>query len=717
MQGLDGRSKNTIGRWCGMRASTTTRVNGSGEINVRVYWGQTGVNQRLSFHALSSLDRGSIGRPSSAPSSVPSRPISPSPPTEQTTNRTLTIQQQHPPASIPGCSSGCLPICSMSPPKRQSSSAGGVLPIPTGVIQKKGKPNASPTKSPQKTPPQKLKVVLRRLAPALTEAELSGILGEEWTVGAGKVDWLDYKAGKVSRDAAKPSRPSRAYFHLTEQSHLAILSDKVRLSQFIDAKNSYQDAALIGPPVLEYALNPKIPSPSAKTQQRDKYEGLIDQDPEYQAFLESLTNPTVKPSTLELDAEGSKDEKLKHTTTPLIEAIREKKAAKERPAAPKTTSKNARQDPKETKTEKGDKKSAKSGKEAASSPEKGKKLSKAEKAAKDAVTILNKEASAAKPADTARQAPAPEKRRVRGDISAAARIIQKDLGAIPRERRSKAKADPPAKPEEPVSKEPSSPSSSRSNSVAPNARAPKKEVASRSDRRRNQKSNQAEKVNVNTTEVNKPTLQPGNPPIIMKKPPVAAQSSPPKGPAASRSAPKNAPSAPAAASPTATTSAVPATASKSPPSAPTPNVQSRHAFLKHANASQGITEPLIEAALSAYGAIEKVEIDKRKGFAYVDFADIEGLNKAIQASPVKIAQGAVQVLEKKDRGPKAPVGPARGAAMTPAPGFRGGRGGRGGRGQAGRGGFGPTVLSNASPASAPAPLAESPISMPLGDAT
>ena len=122
--------------------------------------------------------------------------------------------------------------------------------------------------------------------------------------------------------------------------------------------------------------------------------------------------------------------------------------------------------------------------------------------------------------------------------------------------------------------------------------------------------------------------------------------------------------------------------SKGPSMSPT----ATQAFLKHANPSQGVTEPLLEEAFSAFGAIKKVEIDKKKGFAYVDFEEPDGLQKAIRASPVKVGEGQVVVLERKS-GPTLQVrnmrgGPAgtgtRGGSMPVGP--RGGRGGSVGRG-------------------------------------
>ena len=56
---------------------------------------------------------------------------------------------------------------------------------------------------------------------------------------------------------------------------------------------------------------------------------------------------------------------------------------------------------------------------------------------------------------------------------------------------------------------------------------------------------------------------------------------------------------------------------------------------------------MLETAFSAFGAVAKAEIDKKKGFGYVDFAEPSGLQKAIAASPVTVAQSQVVVLERK----------------------------------------------------------------------
>lgn len=67
--------------------------------------------------------------------------------------------------------------------------------------------------------------------------------------------------------------------------------------------------------------------------------------------------------------------------------------------------------------------------------------------------------------------------------------------------------------------------------------------------------------------------------------------------------------------------------------------------------------------MQTFGGVSSVEIDRRKGFAYVDFSEASALAKAIAASPVRVegTEANVVVLERKEK--------------EAAPGGRGGRGG------------------------------------------
>jgi regulator of nonsense transcripts 3 len=561
----------------------------------------------------------------------------------------------------------------------------------------------------------------------LTKAEFENAVGDDWKAGAGKVDWFSYKKGKITKDAAKPSRPSRAYFHVIKQDFVTQLGDHVRALTFHDAAKSWQDPALVGAPTLEFAPYPKMPGGRRRN---DNRQGTIDQDQDFKDFLESLTNPISKPAAPE--GEQAKDTKVK--TTPLIEALREKKANKEKP----NKGRSGRGD-KDATAEK--KILTKAGKEnAQAAGDKNRRSGKADKAqaTKEAVKILNKEASTSKnanaTADKASGSPAPERKR--GNVALAKSMLQRDLGVgpgpAPNRRRGTKREVASGDTATPAKDAPAAESKPKDAPAAQGGASPadkagqasqKKERPTRAERRAF-KASLADTTNSKAAPGDaKPQVQgkaPASPaPQILKKPQAAQTPTAPKGPAASRT-----PTEPAATRTTPgpakaqgpTPSATPsAPAARSTPPKPVPDATSKQAFLKHANPSQGITEPLIEEALKVFGALDKVEIDKRKGFAYVDFAEPEGLQKAMAASPIKIAQGAVQVLERKapaarpprfnapPQGP--PHGPPHGPPTGPA---RGGRGGFGPRGR-GRGGARGGANTAAAPAPASGPSTPAPV--------
>lgn len=436
----------------------------------------------------------------------------------------------------------------------------------------------------------------------------------------------------------------------------------------------------------------------------DNRQGTIDQDQDFKDFLESLTNPITKPAAPE--GEQSKDAKVK--TTPLIEALREKKANKEKPNSKGRHGRGDKDDTAEKKI------LAKPGKEnAVNAGDKNRRSGKADKAqaTKDAVKILNKEASSSKNAEKASASPAPERKR--GNVALAKSMLQRDLGVgpgpAPNRRRGTKREVAGADAATQAKDAPTAEQKPKEAPAAQNAASPadktaqagqKKERPTRAERR-------AFKASLVDTTNSKAAPNDAKPqahgkaptipaPHILKKPQNAQTSTTPKGPVTSRAPPtepaatRTTPGPPKTqAPPTAPPSVGPAASIARPaPSRPVPDATSKQAFLKHANPSQGITEPLIEEALKAFGGLEKVEIDKRKGFAYVDFAEPEGLQKAMAASPIKIAQGAVQVLERKApvaRGSRfnaPPQGSPQGPPTGPA---RGGRGGFAPRGR-GRGG-------------------------------
>ena len=85
------------------------------------------------------------------------------------------------------------PTVAMAP----QAGVNGVLPV--SVLQKNA-PAAAP-RGPKAAQPR-MKLVLRRLPPGLTKSEFETILGEEWKIGGGKIDYLRYEKGKISREYA-----------------------------------------------------------------------------------------------------------------------------------------------------------------------------------------------------------------------------------------------------------------------------------------------------------------------------------------------------------------------------------------------------------------------------------------------------------------------------------------------------------------------------------
>ncbi|KAL6860997.1 Smg-4/UPF3 family domain-containing protein [Trichoderma novae-zelandiae] len=545
-------------------------------------------------------------------------------------------------------------------------------------------PKATRSRAPQEGE----KVIIRRLPPGLTEAECLSILGSEWAVGNGKVDWFSYARGKVSNELSKPSRPARAYIHLMRKEYIMPLSDVVRNATWEDAKSTFTSPSLIGPPILEIAIYKKVPGAKKRV---DARQGSIDQDPEFMAFLEGLANPAPPREGIENDdVEEAAESKV--TTTPLIEYLKEKKANKAKEAAAAKSAKHARQQEgsasKGKSTSKEDEGSKKKGKEA--------KNSKSEKPApKEPVKILTKKAAAteqsaeaSKPAanqtsnagiggtaTSAADASNPKSRRA--GVSIAARMLQRDLGLSPgsayrRARQDAAKAEAGSKPaatgkdnkEQPSpASESSAPSAPAPAESATSAQAPSKDNASKSQQsaRKTRGGKSADK-----TKASDPPSTAT--PVILKKKggdADAAKSAAETTPSATQQNNSSKPATGAANGPKGASAKSSGSQKKS--GAASSSVNATRGFVKHANSSQGITEPVLKQALETFGTVTFLEVDKRKGFAYVDFADHSGLAKAISASPISVAQGTVQVLERKDKKPAAAASSGNGtAAATPS---------------------------------------------------
>lgn len=470
----------------------------------------------------------------------------------------------------------------------------------------------------------------------------------------------------------KPSRPAVAYMHLAKPEFVPVLGELVRSATWEDSSNTYHDPALLFPPFVEKCAFQRIPPPKDRV---DSRQGTIDTDPDFMAFLEELANPQGPPST---GPEENGDAPAAPAVTPLIQYLKAKKAA------------NKDKDP-------GSSKGARSKQDGKSGKSKGSEDSKKAKdkgdKPKEEVKILKKSSADASKESTkgtgssAKAAPAaaaaasqassssePPKSR-RAGIAAAARLLQRDLGLSPgtahrRARLDAAKAEadtkpPTTPPPAPASKAAAGPSAAASPPPALAAQAPKDQQAKpqASGRSRGRGGKNADKGKGPENSANGPGLTAANPPVLLKKRPEQAAGS--QASVSTSCSPAPAPQKPAASG-----SAGKAGAEKPKPAAAAQKKDkaqgapgAARGFVKHANPSQGVTEQLLKQALGAFGTVSFVEMDKRKGFAYVDFTEQEGLARAMAASPVAVAQATVQVLERKDKKPA--QGAASGAAAGP----------------------------------------------------
>ncbi|KAI0853908.1 Smg-4/UPF3 family-domain-containing protein [Daldinia vernicosa] len=606
----------------------------------------------------------------------------------------------------------------------------GVLPVSSTPMA-----NETPKATKAKDSPRGKKVLVRRLPPGITEVEFWTILGEEWKSGNGKVEWTRFQEGQISQDPSNPSMPTRCYLQVRSED-IPALAEAVQKPTWEDEKRTFNDSALVGPPYLEFSIYQKVPTTKRRT---DSKQGTIDQDPDFMAFLDSLTQEsTVREADTEQADDLSKAD-TKVTTTPLVEYLKEKKANKGKETSNAKSGKHARHESQGGKAKGGQEESKKKGKD--SKAERAEKAAdKEEKKAKEPIKLLTKKSSTLDAAEatksTSTQAStsktaeevAPKSRRA--NIAAAAKILQRDLGLSPgsahrRARQDAAKAEAAAKVDankekdtkDSVSAAPAAPSQPSSSAPPSAPTAPKAQTAESSRRSRGSKSTKQNapsdtpkgKGADNASSAVKST--PITTPVILKRKDDAPSSGlPPIAPAIQTSSTSTPPTGPKAAGKA-------ASSNKSGPSQkkasgqPLVTAGATRAFVKHANPSQGVTEPLLKQAMETFGPVTFVEIDKRKGFAYVDFGDHDGLVKAISASPIPVAQGTVQVLERKEikKSTQPPTQPASDKTSVETPPDRPKRGGRGrGRrgGAANAGSTNPTNEAVGSSATPPPPPTE-----------
>lgn len=533
---------------------------------------------------------------------------------------------------------------------------------------------------------------------------------------------------------SNPSTPARCYLHVMRTEDISMLAEFVQRSIWEDEKRSFNDPALVGPPCLDNSIYQKIPTTKRRV---DSKQGTIDQDPDFMAFLDGLTqDPAAKDVDTDQVADDAAKVDIKVTTTPLVEYLKEKKANKGKETLNTKGGKHSRHESQGGKTKGGQDDSKKKGKET-----KADKADKASDKVKEPVKLLTKKSVAQEDAmgtkSTAAQSTStktageavPKSRRA--NIAAAAKILQRDLGLSPgsahrRARQDAAKAEAAAKTDTSKEKDgkdsasaaPTVPPSQSASSAPPSAPTAPKAQAEGSRRSRGTKAAKQNdttkgKGTDNGSNTIKPTPMTATPVILKRK-----DDATPTGPTSTASvtassSTANPPTGPKATASKAPSSNKPGPSQKKGSAQPSVTPGVVRAFVKHANPSQGITESLLKQTMESYGTVTFVEIDKRKGFAYVDFSDHDSLVKAVAASPVSIAQGSVQVLERKEikKPTQAPAQPAAEKASTDAPPDRPKRGGRG-RGRRGGGGANASATTEASGSTAPASSAPAEASAP-----
>ena len=481
------------------------------------------------------------------------------------------------------------------------------------------------------------------------------------------------------------ARPPRAYFHCLHSDFVEDLFQKVESNSFQEATKPHLE---IGPPTIGYAPFQGIP---VENEPQDPREGTIYDDPDYKEFVESLKAPVQKLSAEEIAANIAQRKKEAPKTTPLLEQLREKKTAgKEKARASKGGPVTGRQQVKEEKqNNKSKNPQEKADKDSYPAVEQAKKETKANNVPKEGVKVLKKEPTPAAqnipsvasssltgrapPTQSNTVIPSPRKKRERGNATTAAMMLQRDLGiGTGAQKKRNAKQN--------TTNDAAGDSQTQTSSANIKSLEPAK-----SDQ------NVSSEITSQTTDNDvRSQKKRGENDFQSKKPSSNAQVPKGSGPVKTKgkSGTGNVQSS-------TSQEAVGVSSQKQQQQQQNksarlqrqPETHSRQAFLKHANASQGITEPLLQESMSRFGEIESVTIDKRKGFAYVDFVGPEGLAAAMTASPISVAQGAVVVLERRDKPVHAPGtsgqrgGHARGGGKVGGPG-RGGRGGRG-RGRSG----------------------------------
>ncbi|KKF96853.1 hypothetical protein CFO_g826 [Ceratocystis platani] len=552
-------------------------------------------------------------------------------------------------------------------------------------------------------------VKIRLLPPAMQEAECLKLLPEEWHVGKGKVDSFRYTPGKVSNRPGRPSHASVAYFQLSREDDVVSFGEAVKLIVWEDAGDTFHDSCLKAKPYLERCVYRKNPM---EKDRGDSLQGTIDQDPEFIHFLENLTrvaaNEKEEDKTAAQTPEVEKSTE-KPTSTPLVEYMREKREKDKDAGGAGRGSRSAKQEARlaAKSSKSSDKKKARD-----KDRDSGKDKEKSERMT-DKIKILKKAATADAPgtsknaaaASNGSQAPGSQSssKTKRATIAAAARVLQRDHGLSPGAAHRRARAEiakvemenktaaaaaattsgaSTSKKDSP--KEPSQTPTETSKPAEPAAGSSRREPGRTRGRGRGKGGGDTNAAKAQQQEPVKPII------LLKKKPEIDASPASIQSPSLkTNEAPRIAEASTKGASEPATQPSASSSKgklaeksnnnskarkadrqdAKSGASAPlTVTPGATKAFIKNVNPSCGINASSLRTALSCFGAINAIDIELRKGFAYVEFSQHESLVAAVKAGSISIGQGQIRVAERKVKkpapGPAASI--AQGSSGSPS---------------------------------------------------
>ncbi|KAK8546878.1 hypothetical protein V6N13_093917 [Hibiscus sabdariffa] len=169
-----------------------------------------------------------------------------------------------------------------------------------------------------KEPLRKTKVVVRHLPPSVTQSFFFSQIDERFS---DRYNWFSFRLGKSSH---KQHSYSRAYINFKRP------EDVFEFAEFFDGHVFVNEKGTQFKAIVEYAPSQRVPKPSTK---KDGREGTIFKDPDYLEFLKLIAKPVENLPSAEIQLERKEAElsgapKETPVVTPLMEFVRQKRAAK-----------------------------------------------------------------------------------------------------------------------------------------------------------------------------------------------------------------------------------------------------------------------------------------------------------------------------------------------------------------------------------------------------